>query len=95
MSSTTGPDVLQQVDRFWSMLDDLCQHDPEAYRTLIEKQMKDGAELRSAPELHFCLRTQILVSLFVIHDDKETFANCLVLAGFMHQLLNKRGLILL
>ncbi|KAM9732987.1 PIH1 domain-containing protein 2 isoform 1-T1 [Menidia menidia] len=53
-------DVLRQVNQFWSMLDDLSQTDPAAYRKLIEKQMKEGAEFRAPPELHSCLCTQIL-----------------------------------
>ncbi|XP_061575566.1 PIH1 domain-containing protein 2 [Cololabis saira] len=51
-------EVLQQVNQFWSMLDDLCVNDPAAYRRLMEKQLKEGAELR--PELHSCLCTQTL-----------------------------------
>ncbi|KAM7399165.1 hypothetical protein PAMP_018452 [Pampus punctatissimus] len=61
MSLTGGTeDVLQQVNQFWSMLDDLSQNDPEAYRKLIEKQMKEGAEYNSPPELDSCLCTEIL-----------------------------------
>ncbi|XP_049919861.1 PIH1 domain-containing protein 2 isoform X2 [Epinephelus moara] len=61
MSSTgsTG-DVLQQVNQFWSMLDELSENDPAGYRSFMEKQMKDGAAFRSPPELHSCLCTEIL-----------------------------------
>lgn len=63
MSSNGGrEDVLQQVSHFWSMLDDLSQSDPAAYRRFIEEQMKRGAEFNAPPELHSCVRTQILVS---------------------------------
>lgn len=55
-------DVLRQVNQFWSMLDDLSQSDPAAYRSLIEKQLKEGPELTAPPELHSCLCTEILVS---------------------------------
>ncbi|XP_047450278.1 PIH1 domain-containing protein 2 [Mugil cephalus] len=60
--SSTGitQDVLQQVDRFWSMLDELSQNDPAAYRKLIEKQMKAGAEFCAQPELHSTLCAEIL-----------------------------------
>ncbi len=66
--SATGKaeDVLSQVNQFWSMLDDLCENDPAAYRKLIEKQMKEGAEFTSPPELDSCLRTEILVSLLTL-----------------------------
>lgn len=63
MSSTgASKDVLQQVNRFWSMLDDLSQNDPKAYQSFIDKQMKDGIEFTAPPEPGYCLRTEILVS---------------------------------
>lgn len=55
-------DVLRQVNQVWSMLDDLSQNDPAAYRTFIEKQMKDGAEFNAPPEVDSCLCTEIVVS---------------------------------
>lgn len=60
-TGSTG-DVLQQMSKLWSMLDDLSENDPAAYRTLIEKQIKEGAEFRAPPELDSCLCTEILVS---------------------------------
>ncbi|MED6294469.1 hypothetical protein CHARACLAT_021372 [Characodon lateralis] len=61
MSTTCGrEDVLRQVSQFWSMLDDLSENDPATYRKFIEEQMKRGAEFNAPPELHSCLRTQIL-----------------------------------
>ncbi|XP_034557601.1 PIH1 domain-containing protein 2 isoform X2 [Notolabrus celidotus] len=60
MSSTgSTKDVLQQVNQFWSMLDDLSENDPEFYRKFIEKQMKDGAEFSAPPELDSSLCTEI------------------------------------
>ncbi|XP_035857249.1 PIH1 domain-containing protein 2 isoform X2 [Sander lucioperca] len=53
-------DVLQQVNQFWSILDDLSQNDPTAYRKFIEKQMKEGAEFNAPPELDSCLCTEIV-----------------------------------
>ncbi|KAF7218650.1 PIH1 domain-containing protein 2 [Nothobranchius furzeri] len=53
-------DVLQQVNQFWSMLDDLSQNDPAGYHKFIEEQMKKGAEICSPPELHSCIKTPIL-----------------------------------
>ncbi|XP_069004468.1 PIH1 domain-containing protein 2 [Embiotoca jacksoni] len=61
MSSTgSTDDVLQQLDRFWFMLDELSENDPAAYHRLVEKQLKDGAEFNAAPELHSCLCTEVL-----------------------------------
>lgn len=62
MASVSSTDVLRQVDHFWSMLDDLCLNDPVAYRKFIEKQLKEGAEFCAPPEIHCCLRTEIVVS---------------------------------
>lgn len=59
-TGSTG-DVLQQVNQFVSMLDDLCENDPEAYHKFIEKQMKEGAEYSAPPELHSCLCTDVMV----------------------------------
>lgn len=56
--------VLQRVNQFWSMLDDLSQNDPAAYRRFIQKQMEEGAEFSAPPELHSCLCTELLVRLF-------------------------------
>lgn len=61
-STGSTEDVLQQMSKLWSMLDDLSENDPAAYRTLIEKQIKEGAEFRAPPELDSCLCTEILVS---------------------------------
>ncbi|XP_042342748.1 PIH1 domain-containing protein 2 [Plectropomus leopardus] len=58
-TSSTG-DVLQQVNQFWSMLDELSENDPAAYRMFIDKQMKEGAEFSAPPELDTCLCTEIL-----------------------------------
>lgn len=62
MSSDGTGGVSQQVTQLWSMMDDLCENDPAAYRSFIEKHMKAGAELLSAPEVDSCVRTEILVS---------------------------------
>ncbi|XP_077397216.1 PIH1 domain-containing protein 2 [Festucalex cinctus] len=61
MSSGGGPgDVLQQVNQLWSMLDDLCQNDPEGYRSFVEKQIKSGLEYNAPPQLDSCIRTEML-----------------------------------
>lgn len=62
MSSGSAGDVLQQVSQVWSMLDDLSESDPAAYRSFMDKQMQAGGELTAPPELHTCLRTEVQVS---------------------------------
>ncbi|XP_051535856.1 PIH1 domain-containing protein 2 [Myxocyprinus asiaticus] len=52
--------ALQQVNQFWSMLDDMSQNSPEEYRTFIERQLREGAELYSPPQPHACIRTNTL-----------------------------------
>ncbi|XP_043115212.1 PIH1 domain-containing protein 2 [Puntigrus tetrazona] len=52
--------ALQQVNQFWSMLDDMSQNNPEEYRTFIERQLREGAEFHSPPQPHACLRTALL-----------------------------------
>uniref|UniRef100_A0A4W4GBB9 PIH1 domain containing 2 n=1 Tax=Electrophorus electricus TaxID=8005 RepID=A0A4W4GBB9_ELEEL len=34
--------ALEQVDRFWSLLDDMSQNDPGAYETFLKRQLRDG-----------------------------------------------------
>ncbi|KAK2881186.1 hypothetical protein Q8A67_018454 [Cirrhinus molitorella] len=52
--------ALQQVNQFWSMLDDMSQNNPEEYRTFIERQLREGTEFHSPPQPHACIRTALL-----------------------------------
>jgi len=55
-------DLLQQADQLWSMMDELCQDDPDAYQRFIQKHMKEGREVLSEPpHVESCVRTDILV----------------------------------
>uniref|UniRef100_A0A673JTV2 PIH1 domain-containing protein 2 n=1 Tax=Sinocyclocheilus rhinocerous TaxID=307959 RepID=A0A673JTV2_9TELE len=58
----TNTSTLQQVNQFWSMLDDMSQNNPEEYRTFIERQLREGAEFHSPPQPHACIRTALLGS---------------------------------
>lgn len=60
-SARVSNGLLGQIGQLWSMLDELSENDPAGYRKLLEKQMKEGAETRSPPELHCSLRTEALV----------------------------------
>lgn len=68
MTSASSRDALRQLDQFWSMLDDLSENDPAAYRSFIDKQMKEGAEYNSPPEIHTSLRTDVLVGIQLPHS---------------------------
>ncbi|KAI7800791.1 PIH1 domain-containing protein 2 [Triplophysa rosa] len=52
--------ALQQVNQFWSILDDMSAKNPEEYRKFIERQLREGAELYSPPQPHACIRTDQL-----------------------------------
>uniref|UniRef100_A0A672FVB4 PIH1D1/2/3 CS-like domain-containing protein n=1 Tax=Salarias fasciatus TaxID=181472 RepID=A0A672FVB4_SALFA len=60
MATCNKPQLWQQAGQVWSVLDDLSVNDPAAYRTLMEKQMKEGAEFLAAPELHAGLSAAVL-----------------------------------
>ncbi|XP_076832018.1 PIH1 domain-containing protein 2 [Brachyhypopomus gauderio] len=51
--------VLEQVDQFWSMLDEMSQNNPGAYRTFMERQLRDGAQYLCPARPHTCLRTSV------------------------------------
>ncbi|XP_015456265.3 PIH1 domain-containing protein 2 [Astyanax mexicanus] len=51
--------VLQQVSQFWSILDDMSQNNPEAYRTFIQRHLREGADCLSPPQPHCCISTSI------------------------------------
>ncbi len=62
--------ALQQVNQFWSMLDDMSQNNPEEYRTFIERQLREGEEFHSPPQPHACIRTALLVNYtFNLHQE--------------------------
>ncbi|XP_010890508.2 PIH1 domain-containing protein 2 [Esox lucius] len=53
-------DILQPVNQFWSMLDDLSQNDPQSYQMFMKKQMKQGADYFSPPQPDCCICTDLL-----------------------------------
>uniref|UniRef100_A0A3P9LZR2 PIH1 domain containing 2 n=2 Tax=Oryzias latipes TaxID=8090 RepID=A0A3P9LZR2_ORYLA len=59
MTSGCNSEVLGQIKQFWSMLDDLSENDPAAYRKLTE-DLKTGGKQRLQPVLHSTVCTQIL-----------------------------------
>ncbi|XP_024132921.1 PIH1 domain-containing protein 2 isoform X2 [Oryzias melastigma] len=59
MTSTCNTDVFGQLSQFWSMLDDLSENDPAAYRKLTE-DLQTGGKHRVQPALHSTVCTQTL-----------------------------------
>lgn len=53
-------DVMSQASQIWSMLDDMAENNPAAYRKFIDKQLKEGRELSSAPSPHMAVSTTIV-----------------------------------
>ncbi|XP_078538426.1 PIH1 domain-containing protein 2 [Lissotriton helveticus] len=70
MEAGSSRDVLQHVEQFWSMLDDLADSDPAAYKTFIQRQLRDAKEQCTPPEPHISLHTKILVP-----EEKDLFIN--------------------
>ena len=63
--------MMQQAQHIWSMLDDMAENDPKAYRRFIEKQKAEQKEYMSPPEPHMCVRTQMIVSGHFIFSLKQ------------------------
>lgn len=50
---------MRQAQQVWSMLDDMADNDPAAYRAFIEKQKKERDSFMAPPEPHMCVKTQM------------------------------------
>ena len=55
-------DSMSQAGHIWSMLEDMSQTDPQAYRKFVDKQMEEGRKAMSPPKPHMCIQTKIIVS---------------------------------
>ena len=62
MDTMNSETMMQQAQHIWSMLDDMAEHDPKAYKRFIEKQKAEQKEYTSPPEPHMCVQTQMTVS---------------------------------
>lgn len=49
------------AQHIWSMLDNMAQTDPKAYKRFIDKQMEDGRKAMSPPKPHMCIQTKLIV----------------------------------
>ncbi|XP_053545834.1 PIH1 domain-containing protein 2 [Bombina bombina] len=59
-SKFTQNDLLAHINQFWSVLDDMAENNPESYQKFIQRHIKEGKNVMSAPEPHLCLQTKIL-----------------------------------
>ena len=55
--------MMYKADQIWNMLDEMAKSDPAAYRSFIEKQLKEGKEAMAPPQPHMCIQTTILVGI--------------------------------
>uniref|UniRef100_A0A0B7A7Y4 PIH1 domain-containing protein 2 n=1 Tax=Arion vulgaris TaxID=1028688 RepID=A0A0B7A7Y4_9EUPU len=49
-----------QAQQLWSMLDDMSENNPTAYKKFIQQQMKEAKEHMSPPESHMCVQVTLL-----------------------------------
>jgi hypothetical protein len=54
--------MMQQAQQVWSMLDDMADNDPGAYKAFIDKQMAERNNFMAPPEPHMCVKTEMVVS---------------------------------
>uniref|UniRef100_A0A8W8L238 PIH1 domain-containing protein 2 n=1 Tax=Magallana gigas TaxID=29159 RepID=A0A8W8L238_MAGGI len=60
MSIPEGVDrdsMMTQAQNIWTMLDEMSERDPQAYKKFIDKHMKEGKEYMKPPEPHMCVMT--------------------------------------
>lgn len=53
--------MMKQAQQVWSMLDDMAENDPQAYKAFIDKQAAERKEFMAPPEPHMCVQTQMVV----------------------------------
>ena len=66
MEGYSKDSMMQQAQHVWSMLDDMANNDPAAYKKFIDKQMAEKKEFMAPPEPHMCIQTQMTVSTCLI-----------------------------
>ncbi|NXC17547.1 PIHD2 protein, partial [Corythaeola cristata] len=53
--------ALARAAQLWSLLDEMAENDPQAYRRLLRQQRAEAERLRSPPEPYLCLRARSAV----------------------------------
>lgn len=43
------------AENVWKMLDQMAEKSPEEYKTFVDQQLKEGAEMFTPPQPAFCL----------------------------------------
>jgi len=65
--------MMLKAQQVWSMLDDMSESDPKAYRKFIDKQMNERKEFLSPPETHMCVQTFMVVRIIYLISFKFYF----------------------
>ncbi|XP_045207538.2 PIH1 domain-containing protein 2-like [Mercenaria mercenaria] len=52
--------MMRQAQQVWSMLDDMADNDPKAYKAFIDKQASERKEFMAPPESCMCVQTQMV-----------------------------------
>ncbi|XP_033122887.1 PIH1 domain-containing protein 2-like [Anneissia japonica] len=60
MDTSKDDDVMKQAQHIWSMLDELADSDPEAYKKFIEKNIAEGRERQAPAKPSMCIKTRTL-----------------------------------
>lgn len=70
-----------EASQIWSMLEDMSENNPAAYRKFIDKQLKEGKEMNGPPKPHMCVQTCIVSSSINIFTPRLTirrFELCII-----------------
>lgn len=65
----------EEANHIWSMLNDMCESDPSAYRKFVDKHIKEGKEYMAPPKPHMCVSTSKLVSIRYVTRMRLTQSN--------------------
>lgn len=64
--------LMKQANSVWEMLNDLADSDPEAYKKLLDKTMKEGSEEFKPPQPSFCISTVMVSQHLVVMSTFKT-----------------------
>ena len=65
-ASNSNQDMLKQASHIWSMLDEMADSDPNAYKKFIKKTMEDGEKKIILPKPFACVESALVVKLIII-----------------------------
>lgn len=69
--------LINQANSVWQMLNDLADSDPEAYKKLMDKTLKEGSEDFKPPQPSFCIST-VMVSCRLSQQASVTFVSTFI-----------------